>query len=70
MPELPKIEIGVKFPGERSIELALEIALEMVKGMTTAQKEQFWTAHFKRMDEMEKFWKDMFDMFFKGNPNV
>ena len=43
-------------PGEKIIELILEIILEAMKGQTPEQKKIMWDRHIENM----KFWCDVF----------
>lgn len=55
-PEAEAIEIKASFPGERIVELVLEIVLEAMRGQTPDQKRQMWDWHIENVKAWRKFW--------------
>ena len=54
MPDEP-IGLAIVIPGERIIELALEIVLEAMKGQTAEQRAQMWDWYIKDVSKWRKF---------------
>lgn len=55
-PMAEPIEIKASFPGERIVELVLEIVLEAMRGQTPEQKAQMWDWHIENVKAWRKFW--------------
>ena len=54
------ITISPKLPGERVIELVLEIALEAMKGQNEEQREKMWNRYIEDTDKWRAFWEKLF----------
>lgn len=47
-------------PGERIIELVLEIVLEAMKGQSPEQREKMWGRYIEDSEKWREFWAKLF----------
>jgi 2-hydroxychromene-2-carboxylate isomerase len=64
MPE--SIDLGVKIPGERIIELVLEIVLVAMQGQSVEQRKQMWDWHIEDV----KRWRKLVGLDDTGGPHA
>lgn len=50
------LDLNVSIPGQRIIELVLEIVLEAMRGQPKEVREQMWKWHCEDVTRWRKFW--------------